>query len=222
MESFYFTSLNYSLITLVPPLLLLILLRQPPAFRWLTFYLLFWLLAEIGGKTLYYFKINPNFSAHTYYILSTLLITAFFYFANQWQSKKKLLVLINVAYILFGLWNLIEGQKNGPNSYTISAQAILILIFSICFFYKMLKELPTLQVQKDPLFIIISALFFSFAGKFILYLVMHYFINELKDNLLLLWTIHNWLTIIANLIITVGCYLQYKSLKEMSLQKSKF
>lgn len=210
LEIIFFTSI----LSISIPLFLVLLKfkRQPNEFKWLAAFLSIYMLAEIVGRILYMIGINPNISGGIYWILSCSLISAFFYYSIEWKSLKFFLLIINVFYFLFSLSNFLFIQKLSHNSYSQTLESFIILTFSILFLYKLIKELPTQQISKLPLFWVISGFFFSYAGKLVIYGVSHYLIHTLEDNLIVIWAFHNFLTIVGNILITVGVLLQYRRL----------
>jgi hypothetical protein len=184
--------------------------RQPIVYKGLAACLLLSFFAEVAAQTLHWAGLNPNIAGNMYTLLSTSVISFFFFHAIQWDSFKRPLIFINVIYFAFALLNLFFIQKSGPNSYGDTFQSIIIIVLSISFFFKLLKELPTFQVQKDPLFWVVSGFLFSCAGKLVIQSVTHYLIHVAKDNLIIVWTMHNFLSIIGTLLITYGVYIKLK------------
>jgi hypothetical protein len=188
--------------------------RQPLVYKGLAACLLLSFITEISAQTLHRFGFNPNIAGNMYTLFSTVVVTFFFYHAIQWRSLKTPLIFINVVYFIFALINLFFIQKSGPNSYAYTFQSIIIIVLSITFFFKLLRELPTFQVQKDPLFWIVSGFLFSYAGILVINSVTHYLIHVAKDNLIIVWTMHNFLSLIGILIITFGVYIKFTFLKK--------
>jgi hypothetical protein len=181
--------------------------HQPLVYKWLAVGLLFSALTEILAEVFYRVSINPNFATIPYQLLSLATISAFFYHAMPWRSSK-ILIVVNVVYSSFTVINYIFIQKFQSASYPQTFRSLAVIFLSISFFYKMLKELPTHQLQKDPLFWIVSGFFFSYSGKLAIYSVTHYLITILDDNMIIVWTIHNFLTLVSNICIIYAAYLR--------------
>jgi hypothetical protein len=186
--------------------------RQPLTIKWLAITLLFSFLCDTTGRVLYYFGVSPNISSNTYILLSTSFISIFFYNAIGWKQLKSPLLIVNLVYLIFGLINLTYIQAITINSYTFIFQSVVIIVLSLIFFYKLLKELPAQQLQRMPLFWIVSGFFFSFSGKLVIYTATQYLVTYIKDNLTLVWSFHNFLSTIANLLIATGAWIKYKEL----------
>jgi hypothetical protein len=207
--------------TWLMPAIFLARQRQPPAFRWFLICQFISFGMEFSSLGLYYLKISPNYIINTCNAFSLIWVSYFFYHAIGWKSLKSLFVVINVLFLLFSIPNLLFIQKLSPNYYTMTMQYLLILGFCILFYYKMLKELPSIQVQKDPLFLIVSGWFFTHAGQVVLTLVSTYMLSILKDNMQVLWLMFLFLNFFGNLIKTVGAYFQFKIMKAEKAQPAR-
>lgn len=208
-----------SIITLSFPLVLIAfnLNRQPKAFIWLAIACAFSIACDVGGLLLIFAGYNPNYAASAYWLLGTMPLSFFFYYAINWEGLKASLSVINVLYFLFGLLNFLYIQTIAVNSYSNILHTLIVILLCIIYYYKLIKELPSVQLQRFPLFWVVSAFFFSYAGKLAIYTVTHYLIHFVKDNMVLVWSFHNFLTIIANLLIGYGAWLNHKQLRSTSL-----
>jgi hypothetical protein len=203
---------------LIPFVLILVnFSRQSPAFVWLAYSILFSVACDMAGRTLLVFKISPNYSSTAYWIFATIPVSIFFYYAIGWKPIRSYLKVINVLYLSFALSNFFFLQKTNVNSYSNILNSLIILILCIIYYYKLITELPTQQLQRLPLFWIVSAFFFSHAGKLAIYTVTHYLIHFVKDNMIIVWSFHNFLTVIGNLLIAYGAWLNLKQLRSTSL-----
>jgi hypothetical protein len=80
----------------------------------------------------------------------------------------------------------------------------------------MLRDLPSTQVQRDPLFLIVSGWFFTHAGQLVLTLVSTYLLAILNDTMKVPWIMFLSLSFFGNLIKTLGAYFQFKSMKAVN------
>lgn len=210
LEIIFYTSL----VSIALPLGILLsrIKHQPLGLKWLAAFLSFDLFTEVLGRAFYFIGINPNIVGILSLILSCSLLSLFFYNSIEWKSLKVPVMVINIVYFLFAVSNALFIQKMSHNSYTQTLLSFIILFFSILFFYKLMKELPVQQINKLPLFWIVSGFFFSTAGKLVIYITSHYLIHTRDDNMIIVWTFHNFLTIPGNILILVGVLLQNKQL----------
>jgi hypothetical protein len=193
-----------------------LLRQQPQAFRWFVVCQVASFATEFLSFGLYYLSISPNYTTNLSYVVSLLWISHFFYHAIGWKSIKSSLVIVNVLFFLFAMTNLLFIQKWSPNYYTMTLENLLILGFCILFYYKMLKDLPSTQVQRDPLFLIVSGWFFTHAGQLVLTLVSTYLLAILNDTMNIPWIMFLSLSFFGNLVKTVGAYFQFRNMKAAS------
>jgi divalent metal cation (Fe/Co/Zn/Cd) transporter len=135
------------------------------------------------------------------------------------RSFRVPIVVIAVIQVSFAAVNYFLIQKESINSYSSVMESFIIVVLSIAYYYTLLKQLPARQLQELPLFWIVSALFFSSAGKLVIYAVTHYLIHIVQSNLIFIWTFHNFLSIICNLVIAYGAWLNLRQFKSISLSQ---
>ncbi|HYG02330.1 MAG TPA: hypothetical protein VD927_07780 [Chryseosolibacter sp.] len=182
---------------------------QPSTFRWLAVLLSFSFLCDVAAFLLYHSGMNQNAAGAFYWLFSTIMISGFFLRLVP-QSFRRSFLVMNVLYLLFALTNIFLIQGARIQSYTQSIQAVIIIILCIGYYYVLIKELPTEQIHRLPTFWITSAFFFSYAGKLVIYAVVNYLTQYLKDNLVIIMNLHNLLTIIANTVFAYAAWLNRK------------
>ena len=64
-----------------------------------------------------------------------------------------------------------------------------------------------------PMFWFNSAFLVLGAGTFVLYTFTSYLIHVLRNDMITYWSIHNMLSIFANLIVMIGLYYDFRQLK---------
>jgi hypothetical protein len=191
--------------------------RQPLAYKWLTASLFFSFFCDVAGVILMASKMNPNVSGNLNTIFGLTFISLFFYYLLSKRSLKGPLIFFNGIYIMLAFINTVMIQKDAINSYTLVFATLLILSLCILFFYKLLQDLPAQQLQRHSAFWIVSAFFFTYSGKLVIFAVVHYLIHYERDTTLLPWIFHNFLTIIANILLAYGAWVNHRQLKSTSL-----
>jgi hypothetical protein len=183
--------------------------HQPPEMRWLMFTLILSFTGDLLAELSHRLKILfVNFGSMFYHIVAPTFFAFFFVNCLRWQQWKMPVISVGFLLSLFSLYNGLYIQKQALNSYSATLLSLFILTISIAYFYKLILELPTNRVQELPLFWIISSFFFTHAGKLVLEIVSYYMTTIMKDNLMVLWTLHNILTIFGLLALTWGVWLQ--------------
>jgi hypothetical protein len=186
--------------------------QQPQGYRWLAYTLSFSFSCDMLSVVIRIFGGNSNIGGTLYSIGFVIFFSAFFYQILRGKILLGVLTIVNACFLVFVLYNATFVQKLTINSYSNIIGSGIILALCILYYFKLLRDLPAERVYNLPLFWVVSAFFFTKSGKFVLYLVIQY-LRHLEDNLVILWMIHNSLTIIENLLITYGAWLQYKSIQ---------
>jgi hypothetical protein len=187
--------------------------RQPPEYKWLAICLLFSFSCDFLNEVQYnFFKFPVNILGNFYVVVSPILLTFFFYYCLGWKSFRMPFVIFNIVYFLFSVANFAFVQKITINTYSAIIEKLLIMLLSILYFYKVIKELPAEKIYHIGLFWIISALFIINSAKLVLYSFAHYLV-VFKDNLMFLWSLHNILSIVSSFGIAFGVVIHYRSRK---------
>jgi hypothetical protein len=185
--------------------------RQPIEYKWLAVVLLFSFLCDAATEILYaLFKINVNIISTTFIIVNPLLLSIFFYHCLNWKAARTPLFIVNALFLLFSAFNLLYMQKGNINSYSAVLEKLLIMGFSITYFYKLLREMPAQKIYSIGLFWIISGMFIVHSAKLVLFSFAYYLVI-FKDNLYILFNVHNSLSVVCNIIILVGVLIDGRS-----------
>jgi hypothetical protein len=172
-------------------------------------------VGDLSADVLRAIKINPNYASSVYRLISFPLLSLIYFYALG-KKGEKVFLIINVCYLIFGMVNMLFYQKSSINTYTLILESILIIIFSLYYFYWLLSALPTAQLQRLPMFWLNSAHIIYFSGNLFLFVFTSYLVNVLNNNLLVYWTIHNILGIIEGLMIIVALWLDLQNIKSPS------
>lgn len=145
------------------------------------------------------------------FIISSFILLTLLY-RSQFKNKGAHWFVLAALFIFAVVLNSIFFQKRNINSFSFMLLSITILIYAILFFYKLMVELPAKHIHQLPMFWINSALLFYHAGSFFLFAFTDYIVTVLKNDLMIYWTFHNILNILAHFIVLVGAYYDLKSL----------
>jgi hypothetical protein len=158
------------------------------------------------------FKINGNYAASAYLIIALPIISLVYYLVTD-KRVKSFFVLTTIICSLFGIINLLVIQKQMNNSYTTVLATIIILSYCLYYFYWLLKELPTTRLDRLPMFWINSAFMIYYGGNLFILVFTDYLVNVLKDNLLVYWSLHNFLGIAEMMMIIFALWIDLKTIK---------
>jgi hypothetical protein len=185
--------------------------RQPVEYKWLAIVLLFSFLCDFANEVQYQlFRFPVNIIGNAYIVVSPILLSCFFFHALKWKSLRIPLIVFNICYGLFSLVNYFLIQKIDINTYSAIVEKLLTMSLCLAYYYKVIKELPAEKIYHTGLFWVISVMFIINSAKLVLYTFAHYLV-VFKDNLMILWGIHNIMSIVYSLSIAAGILVHYRS-----------
>jgi hypothetical protein len=149
------------------------------------------------------------------YDLLLVVFTSMLYNNQTSRKYKTFFTVVPCLYVLLGLLNLIFFQKEEIASYTKLGGSMIIIIYAVVYFYRLMIDLPTHELHRLPMFWFNSAFLIFNAGTVFLFAFTAYLIHVLKDDMLIYYSFHNMLSIIHHLIIVVGLLFYYRSTSEI-------
>lgn len=161
------------------------------------------------------FKLNPNLPQSIYIIIYFCIIGLIYYYATG-KKNKPVYNFFCVSFSAFAVINLLFIQKMQINSYTSILSAIIIIIYSVHYFYRLMIDLPTLNLHQLPMFWFNTAFLLFHSGALFLFVFTDYLVNVLNNNLLVYWGFHNILNIVVHLVVLIGLWIDLRNIKSPS------
>ncbi|MBI1769369.1 MAG: hypothetical protein HYR67_13455 [Bacteroidetes bacterium] len=81
------------------------------------------------------------------------------------------------------------------------------------YFYFLITQMPTKEITAFPMFWIVAAMLFFFAGTFALSLSLDYLVKVLKNDLAVVWTMRNFFRLLFCLVVSYGLWLDLRQVK---------
>ncbi len=172
-------------------------------------------IGDLSSFLLFYLKINPNYAASVFNIMALPIVSSIYYLAID-RNHKRIIIGVTALYFLFGIINFLVIQKKDINSYTLIMLSIIIILYCLYYFYWLLKELPTMHLHRLPMFWINSAFMVYFSGNLFLFVFTSYLVNVLNNNLLVYWSLHNFLGMIEFSLIIFSLWMDLQNIKSHS------
>ncbi|MBC8756234.1 hypothetical protein H2O64_16275 [Kordia sp. YSTF-M3] len=187
-------------------------------FRYKRFDKLFWtlgiLLAFAGiisysAYQLYIKGENNMHLLHVYTVVEYTLWSLFYYQLFQKVWVKRLLISLNILFILFSIYNVLNWQPlDTYNSYGRSLEGILLLCFAIGWFYKVFINSAIKRLETHPIFWINAGVLVYFSGAFLLFSSKNFMQKISREEFIAIWTLHGIFLIIHYLFISIGIWLK--------------
>jgi len=129
--------------------------------------------------------------------------------------------IILLLFILFSSINILFFQ--GPwifNSVSNVVASLILIAFSLFYFYRLLNDLPIVHIQHLPMLWITFAVLTYYAGNFFLFLVNNYLIYSESGPHKLMWILHNLLNITKNILFAIALWQSYRKVRSSTLSSS--
>ena len=172
-----------------------------------------WLFTRTGV-----FREFSNLPSIFYFVISIGLFS-YLYIVILFRKSLLLVIIITTASAIIAFFNFYHVQKTSVNSNVFVIYAGMLISYSLCYFYVLMRDLPSLHVHQMPMFWFNSAFLVLGAGTFVLYAFTSYLIHVLQDNMVTYWSIHNILSILAHLIVLIGLYFDLRQLKNHQMRR---
>lgn len=202
----FYVTIFSSCLCLLPFVISLINLRKinlylKPIFLLLTVNVAFEIVNVISASL----HQSNNYILHYYTVLEFGLISLFysFFFKNYFNTIFITLLIpifFFAAFLDYKVYGLYSIYNFSP-----SVECIILIIYSLFFFYYALKKLIFENLLSTPAFWINTAILFYFCGNLILFIFSNYLAKSDPAIYGILWgMIHTFFNILFNVILTVG------------------
>ncbi len=182
--------------------------------KYLTGYLQFiWLplsasaIAEVTGHILSRMHIPNLFVLHIYTILEFNAL-AFFYhaFFGSFYPRRivpRMMVFFTLASITNSVW---IQPLNTFNGYARGLEGLLVMILALMCYYKILVDLDTRNLFRNPVFWINTGYLFYFAGTLFLFILSNLLLQESERLNFISWGMHATLVSLNHVLIGIGIW----------------
>jgi len=139
---------------------------------------------------------------HIYIMISILLLGAMYFYAFFKKSHKKVVVIVTAIALVSVIGNVLffEGFGDYP-SISNTVLSIMLICFSLAYFYQLLTRQEFVHIEKQGLFWINAGMLFYFSINIFLFML---FKRILLENELDYYMINNVTNIVANILFTAG------------------
>ncbi len=171
---------------------------------------LLWLLiinivVEIVNVIFAQLGLNNQYIFHYFTVAEFTLISLFYsLFFSNYFSTWLIKILIPVFFILAYIDSRINGL-NTVNNFSASVESIILIFYSLFFFYYVLNNLIFENLLSTPVFWLNTAILFYFSGNLILFVFSNHMerIDSIKYGIL--WSvIHTFFNVIYNVFLSLG------------------
>jgi hypothetical protein len=150
---------------------------------------------------------------YIFVIVSIMFFATVYYYAFFSPTLKKAILILSVIALLITLFNVIfiESIWDYP-SLSITVLGVLLILFSLMYFYQLLNRQEFVHIEKQGLFWINTGVLFYFSINLFLFMLFRQILLRHPEY----YMIHDVTNIIANILYSVG--LLCKPQKKTSFQ----
>jgi hypothetical protein len=166
-------------------------------------------------------NITMNIIGDVYEIIFFILAGVIYDCATNQQLRRTIMIFSGL-FLIGSIMNLLFGQKDLA-SITKLASNLMLLVYCVAYFFKLMRDLPAIHVHRLPMFWINSAFLLYSAGTVFLFAFIEYVINAYADKVASFWLVNLSLFIMQQLIIVFAVAYDLKNLNRIKLDmKNQF
>lgn len=171
---------------------------------YLAFVLLFQLIAIVVSAV---FKTNNLPFLHFYTVVEFGIISWFYKEYLGSFLNPKILYGNFVLFTTLAILNVIFVQSIFEyNSYPRGLECLFVVFYAITAYYKIIKSLEIISIEKSPLFWINAGFLFYFAGSLFLFVLGNLILTQDIQLSMLSWAIHACLVALMYVFIGIGLW----------------
>ena len=176
--------------------------------RWLSIVIIVYAIAEFlfffTGKHLHQ---NNLYLTHIVPVVEFALLIWFFRVILSEKIIKTLIVLFTILSIFNVLF--LESLTEF-NTIARAVEALILIIVSLMYFYRLLRDLNEQYLERSPLFWIATSILIYFSGSFFIFIYGNYIMPSAKLSLTF-WAIHALFSILKYILFTIALWIKPKS-----------
>ena len=170
---------------------------------YLAFVLLFQLIAIVSV-----FFIKNNLPVLHFYTIAEFALISWFYKEYLGSFLNKMIIYVIVVFFtLFAILNAFFFQSIFEfNTYPRGLECLFVVFYAITAYYKTIKSLDIISIEKSPLFWINAGFLFYFAGSLFLFVLGNLILTLDLHLSKLSWAIHACLVALMYIFIGIGLW----------------
>ena len=177
--------------------------------RYLTILLGVTAAVEAGANYFWYNGWNNLLIYHFYTVVQFILITLLYTRKLEGLFPSVLFRILISAFILFAITNAVFFQSvRSLNTNVIILGSFIYILFSISYFYKLLKEVNYESLQNNPMFWINAGILIYFSSTLILFVLGNRLIPESLRVIGVAWSLHALFNIFLNMFYALALWVK--------------
>lgn len=151
---------------------------------------------------------NQNLVYYLFTALEYMLLTYIFAQGIQPFFKNVFFKRAAIFFLLFVIADMIWiSGINQFNSYSTAVEGLIVIFFSLSFFYKTLEELKIEYLEREPVFWISTGVLLYFSSSLFIFLFTNY-VQSSNRALFIIWGIHGIFSILLNISYSIALWVK--------------
>lgn len=173
--------------------------------KWVFWFAVFGTMAQWSSRVIVWLGYYNIGMLHFYVPVEFFLLSmAYVRFLDGFVPKRTMYSVV-VAFLMFCLiYSLIVFDFSTYHGFVRAISSVLLSVFAILTYMKMLNDMKIVKLQKDPLVWINTAVFFLFSGSFFVFITFNAILNLSWELSRVTYNINTYLTVIFYLLVAAG------------------
>jgi len=164
------------------------------------------------GTALWLTKTPNLWVGHIHTLVEFALLAGVYHHALKGVVHKNTIPIVLLVFTLLTFANSIFLQNFEQfNSYIKIVEALLLIAFSLRFFYKLGNELIVDKLERYPMFWINTAVLIYFCSNLFVFLYSNYILLYSQELGIRIWFIHALFFVLFNCLLAVGLWINPKN-----------
>ena len=204
----------------IPVLFYLFLRRKDKVIRFIFYFNLFFFIFDFIYAAIKFFdKTTGNFFNLFYKPIEFFLICYLFYHLFYLKSRKKLVIVFFILFILTWLTTSIYLPLYAFNSYVYGIECVFVIYFTVIYFYDEIRKPQSLFIYTQPSFWAVIGFFLFFSGSFFVFIYKQTQRHDL-EFIEQYVNIHASFFILRNLLFSIAVYIKPEKISILAEKKS--
>ena len=159
------------------------------------------------GTVLWLSKTPNLWVGHVHTIIEFALLAGVYLHAFDGFVRKRIIRITLISFVALNLLsNLFLQDFEQFNSYVKIVEAIVLIVFSLLYFYKLASELKVSKLERHPMFWINAAVLIYFGSNLFVFLYSNYILFYSQELGIRIWFIHALFFVLHNCLLAIGLW----------------
>ncbi len=158
---------------------------------------------------------NNLWVSHIYFPLEFILLALFYRPYLAPVIKRKWITLIIVVFMLYAIFNAVFIQSIKEYSNLRMFTSIVLVVFSLMYFYRLMNELRTTKLSAEPMVWINTSVLISYSAIFFYNILFNLLLEYSREATLFIASINGYVVALFYLVIAIAFWKAAKQWKAL-------